>query len=168
MSLNESTVEDAALAWFGELGHAIGHGPHLAPGEPAAGRDSFAQGVLVRRLREAIARSNPAIPEGMREDALCKALRVGMPLLLIEELINLAKELDAASKRGEAGSERRRRGPDIAHRILPRRCVVTVGSSPAGFEPTCFKTDLLQAGAIRNAARRPCPRTPGTNTRCRR
>ncbi len=31
MSLNESTVEDAALEWFGELGDAVGHGPHLAP-----------------------------------------------------------------------------------------------------------------------------------------
>ena len=36
MSLNESIVEDAALEWFGELGYAIGHGPHMAPGEPAA------------------------------------------------------------------------------------------------------------------------------------
>ena len=36
--LNESIVEDAALSWFGELGYAIGHGPHLAPREPAAER----------------------------------------------------------------------------------------------------------------------------------
>ena len=35
MSLNESIVEDAALEWFGELGYGVGHGPHLAPGEPA-------------------------------------------------------------------------------------------------------------------------------------
>ena len=42
MSLNESTVEDAALEWFGELGYAVGHGPPLAPGEPAAERDAFA------------------------------------------------------------------------------------------------------------------------------
>ena len=35
MSLNESIVEDAALEWFRYLGYAIGHGPHLAPGEPA-------------------------------------------------------------------------------------------------------------------------------------
>jgi type I restriction enzyme R subunit len=35
-SLNESIVEDAALEWFGELGYAVGHGPHLAPGEPAS------------------------------------------------------------------------------------------------------------------------------------
>ena len=35
MSLNESTVEAAALEWFGELDYAVGLGPHLAPGEPA-------------------------------------------------------------------------------------------------------------------------------------
>ena len=62
MSLNESIVEDAALEWFGELGYAVGHGPHLAPGEPAAERDSFGEVVLVGRLREAIQRLNPAIP----------------------------------------------------------------------------------------------------------
>ena len=44
MSLNESIVEDAALEWFGELGYAVGHGPHLAPGEPAAERGQ-AKGV---------------------------------------------------------------------------------------------------------------------------
>ena len=64
MSLNESIVEDAALEWFGELGYVVGHGPHLAPGEPAAERDSFGEVVLVGRLREAIRRLNPAIPAG--------------------------------------------------------------------------------------------------------
>lgn len=81
MSLNESIVEDAALEWFGELGYAIGHGPHLAPGEPAAERDSFGEVVLVGRLREAIRRLNPAIPEEAREDALRRVLRVGTPSL---------------------------------------------------------------------------------------
>ena len=36
MSLNESIIEGTALTWFGELGYAVGHGPQLAPGEPAA------------------------------------------------------------------------------------------------------------------------------------
>ncbi|MHB1310296.1 MAG: hypothetical protein ACYC23_24785 [Limisphaerales bacterium] len=36
MSLNESIVEHAALAWFGELGYAVGHGPQIAPGEQKA------------------------------------------------------------------------------------------------------------------------------------
>ena len=66
MSLNESILEDAALEWFGELGYAVGHGPHLAPGEPAAERDSFGEVVLVGRLREAIRRLNPAIREEAR------------------------------------------------------------------------------------------------------
>ncbi len=62
MSLNESIVEEAALEWFGELGYAAGHGPQLAPGEPAAERDSFGEAVLVGRLREAIRRLNLGIP----------------------------------------------------------------------------------------------------------
>ena len=76
MSLNESIVEDAALEWFGELGYAVGHGPHLAPGEHAEGtltpalsqgeRESYSEVVLVERLREAIRRLNPAIPEEAR------------------------------------------------------------------------------------------------------
>ena len=112
MSLNESIVEDAALEWFGELGYAVGHGPHLAPGEPAAERDSFGEVVLVGRLREAIHRLNPAIPHEAREEALRKVLRVGTPSLtqtnraistmqVIEELIKLAKDLDAATKAGK-------------------------------------------------------------------
>jgi type I site-specific restriction-modification system R (restriction) subunit len=62
MTLNEFTVEDAALTWFGVLGYVVGHGPHLAHGEPAAERDSFDEVVLEGRLRDAIRRLNPAIP----------------------------------------------------------------------------------------------------------
>ncbi len=66
MSLNESIVEDAALTWFGELGYAVGHGPRIAPGEPATERDGFGEVVLVGRLREAIRRLNFSIPEEAR------------------------------------------------------------------------------------------------------
>lgn len=66
MALGESIVEDAALTWFRELGYAVGHGPQLAPGEPAAERESFSEVVLVGRLRKAIRRLSPAIPEEAR------------------------------------------------------------------------------------------------------
>ena len=79
MSLNESIVENAALEWFGELGYAVGHGPHLAPGEPAAERDSFGDVVLVGRLRDAVARLNPHIPAEAREEAVRKVLRPDTP-----------------------------------------------------------------------------------------
>ena len=77
--VDESIVEDAALMWFGELGYAVGHGPHMAPGEPAAERDSFGDVLLAGRLRAAIWRLNPAIPDEACEDALRKVLRVGTP-----------------------------------------------------------------------------------------
>lgn len=79
---NESIVEDAALTWFGELGYAVGHGPHFAPGEPEAERDSFGDVVLVGRLREAIQRLNPRIPEEAQEEALRKVLRIATPSLV--------------------------------------------------------------------------------------
>jgi len=81
MSLNESIVEEAALEWFGELGYTVGHGPHIAPGEPAAERDSFGDVVLVGRLRGAIARLNPHIPAEAQEEAVRKVLRPDTPAL---------------------------------------------------------------------------------------
>ena len=81
MSLNESMVEEAALGWFADLGYEVAHGPRIAPGEPAAERDSFGEVVLVGRLREAIRRLNVSIPEEAREEALRKVLRVGTPSL---------------------------------------------------------------------------------------
>jgi type I restriction enzyme R subunit len=81
MSLNEAIVEEAALEWFGALGYAVGHGPQLAPGEPAAARDSFAEVLLATRLREAIQRLNPTIPYDACEEALRRVQRVGQPSL---------------------------------------------------------------------------------------
>ena len=81
-SLNESVVEEAALNWFVELGYAIEHAPHLAPGEIASERTSFTDAVLDGRLREAIARLNSAIPIDAREEALRKLLRHDAPSLV--------------------------------------------------------------------------------------
>ncbi len=66
MTINESLIEEATLQWFGKLGYAVGQGPHLAPGEPAVERDSFGDVVLGARLRDAIRRLNPAMPEEAR------------------------------------------------------------------------------------------------------
>lgn len=82
MHVAESTVEDATLAWFCELRYQIAHGPEIAPGEQIAERDGFGDVVLVGRLRDAIRRLNPTVPEDAREDALRKVLRVATPSLL--------------------------------------------------------------------------------------
>lgn len=82
MSLTESIVEDAALTWFGELGYAVGHGPQMAPGEPAAERDSFGEVVLVARLRQGLRRVNDSLPDEAIEEAIRQVLRVATPSLV--------------------------------------------------------------------------------------
>jgi type I restriction enzyme R subunit len=81
VKLNESIIEEATLEWFEGLGYACKNGLLIAPGEVGAERDSFGDVVLVSRLREAIWRLNPAIPEDAREEALRKVLLVGSPSL---------------------------------------------------------------------------------------
>ena len=81
-AMNESTVEDAALSWFRELGYAANSALLLAPEETGTERSSFSDVTLVRRLRDAIARLNPAIPIDAREEALRKVLRHDAPSLV--------------------------------------------------------------------------------------
>lgn len=82
MSLNESTIESAALSWLENLGYTTGHGPDLAPGEPAAERQSFSDVLLLDRLRQAIHSLNPNVPADAQEEALRKVLRVASPSLV--------------------------------------------------------------------------------------
>ena len=82
MPLNESTVEEAALSWFEELGYAVAHGPDIAPGEPAAERKSFGDVVLVGRLREAIGRINPTFPRRPARRPCAKCCALGTPSLV--------------------------------------------------------------------------------------
>src|SRR5882724_5634478 len=82
MRLSESVVEEAALSWLAELGYGVEHALHLAPDEAAAERASFGEVVLAARLREAIGRLNPAIPNEAREEAFRKVLRLETPSLV--------------------------------------------------------------------------------------
>jgi len=81
MSVNESIVEDAALTWFGELGYSCLGAEALTPALSHGERESYRDVMLVGRLRAAIRRLNPAIPEEAREDAVRKVLRLGTPSL---------------------------------------------------------------------------------------
>ncbi len=100
ISLNESIVEDAALEWFGELGYAVGHGSHLAPGEHAGGtltrasqgeRKSYGEVVLVGRLREAIRRLNLAIPE---EASACADYADGRATIWPYRIVQIERRLN--------------------------------------------------------------------------
>ncbi len=80
--MTESTVEDAALSWLEGLGYTLLHGPDIAPGEPFSERDDYAQVVLERRLRDALAALNPAIPAEVLEEAFRRVIRPDSPSLV--------------------------------------------------------------------------------------
>ena len=74
-AFTESVVEQAALAWLESVGWQVRNGSEIAPGEPAAERDDYGQVVLAQRLRDALARLNPALPAEALDDAFRKLTR---------------------------------------------------------------------------------------------
>jgi len=74
-TFTESTVEEAALAWLESAGWRIAHGPDIAPDMPTAERRDYGDVVLAQRLRDALARLNPALPAEPLEDAFRKLTR---------------------------------------------------------------------------------------------
>ena len=72
-SLSESTVEAAALDWLARLGWAVAHGPDIAPDTPGAERSDYSQVVLARRLRDALAELNLALPAAAQGRCLSQA-----------------------------------------------------------------------------------------------
>lgn len=71
----ESDVEEAALYYFEQLGYTVLGGSDIAPGEPGAERSSYADVVLVDRLRSALIRLNPQIPPDEIQSAIQQVLR---------------------------------------------------------------------------------------------
>ena len=71
----ESEVEEAALAWLAAIGWSIAHGPDIAPETPGAERATYCDVVLEGRLRDALARLNPALPDEAKKDAFRKLTR---------------------------------------------------------------------------------------------
>jgi type I restriction enzyme R subunit len=83
MSINESVIESAAVAWFEAVGWQVTRGPEIAPDSPAAERRDHCEVVLARRLHDALARLNPALPAEAIEDALRKLTRTEGPDLIV-------------------------------------------------------------------------------------
>ena len=68
-ALSESTVEAVALDWLGSLGWTVLYGPDIAPDTPTGERADYGEVVLHGRLRSALARLNPDLPDDALDDA---------------------------------------------------------------------------------------------------
>lgn len=76
MKYVESTLEEATLEWFKELGYQIIYGSDVDPFSGSPERKSLKDVVLESRLKDAIDKVNPRIPEEAKEEAFKKVLRV--------------------------------------------------------------------------------------------
>ena len=82
MSISESVVEDAALEWLEGIDYAVAHGPDISPDGASPERESYAEVVLVERLRLALTDINPTIPSEAIEEAIRRVLRFESPSLV--------------------------------------------------------------------------------------
>ncbi len=81
--ITENEIELIALGYFEQLGYTVLSGLDIAPDGEHPERKSYADVVLITRLRDAIDKLNPNVPYEGREEALKKVLRTDSPNLLI-------------------------------------------------------------------------------------
>ena len=75
MSVSEASVEVAALDWLLGLDWTVAHGPDISPDGALAERADYSEVVLASRLRSALARLNPDLPQSALDDAFRKLIR---------------------------------------------------------------------------------------------
>ena len=80
--MTEDQLEQEALGWLTEVGYTHRYGPDIAPDGDSPERVDYLQVLLPFRLREAIHRLNPQIPNLAKEDALKQLMELGVPSLL--------------------------------------------------------------------------------------
>lgn len=79
----ESHLEQAALEWFEELGYEIVFGPDISPDGDYHELEEYSDVILADRLRAALARINPLLPEDALEDTFRQITIPHSPSLLM-------------------------------------------------------------------------------------
>ncbi len=82
LSLRESEIEIIALSYLQNLGYSYLLGTEISPDGEHPERQ-YTDVVLVNRLRDAIDKLNPTLPQDAKEDALKKVLRTESPNAII-------------------------------------------------------------------------------------
>ena len=80
--LTEQDVEDIALGYFRELGYEYVHGGEIAPDGERPERKTFAEVLLLGRLKDAVGRLNPGVPADALAEAVRRVLRLDATTLV--------------------------------------------------------------------------------------
>ena len=81
ITVTESVVEEVGLNWIESLGWTVALGADIAPDAPGAERSNYGEALLECRLRDGLARLNPAIPAAAVDDAYRSITRTEGPTL---------------------------------------------------------------------------------------
>ncbi len=82
--ITENAIEDLALEWLQALGYTVLSGPQIAPEGPTPERRSYSDVILVDRLRDALVRINPHLPEEAIEEVINAVHDTASPSLIEE------------------------------------------------------------------------------------
>ena len=80
--ITESDIEQLTIKLLEKQGYQYLHGPDIAPDGIRPERESYEDTLLVERLRKAVRRINPTVPEEARKDAIRQLQRLNSPGLL--------------------------------------------------------------------------------------
>lgn len=80
---SESVIEQAALAWFENIGYSVAFGLDIAPDGTSSERDNYGQVVLLERLRHSLLSLNPKIPHDAIEEAFRRLTQPDSPSLIL-------------------------------------------------------------------------------------
>jgi type I restriction enzyme R subunit len=80
--MTEGALEQLTLTWFQDSGWEYRHGPDLAPDGETPERGDYRQVVLTARLREALQRLNPGVPEAVLDEVLHRVVKLQEPSLV--------------------------------------------------------------------------------------
>lgn len=81
--ITESTIEDFTIELLERIGYEYVYAPDIAPDGEKPERDSYEQVLLTDRLRRAVKRINPSIPEDAQSSAIKEIMRIHSPELLV-------------------------------------------------------------------------------------
>ena len=82
VKLTESEIETLAIERLQAIGFDYVYGPDIAPDAAKPERESFADVLLLNRLRKAVARINPTLPTAALDEAIKTIQRISSPELL--------------------------------------------------------------------------------------
>ena len=81
--ITESDIEEFTIELLERSSYQYLYGPDIAPNGDTPERKTFEDVLLVDRLRMAVGRINPNIPESAREDVIKQILRINSPELIL-------------------------------------------------------------------------------------